>query len=129
MLQKNLRAFDDYTPLSYEGFVWFITQVNCWSFEVGDGLGLITFTISGHNAYIQWVMYDYKFRRYLFDDLIWLLFDLGIRKIISLITEDRDYAREFAISVGAVKEGTIRQAFFRDGKYLDVDIYSLNKEE
>lgn len=129
LIQKNKRAFDDFTPFSYEEFVHIVFSPYAVSYELGDGLGLCTFIFSGTNAYIQMVVYDYIYRDELCVRLLNNAFNLGATRITSLVTEDRFSARELVDRMHATFEGRMRKAYERDGEYLDVDIYGLQKED
>jgi hypothetical protein len=45
------------------------------------------------------------------------------------VTEDRHIAKDYVRRVGAEYEGTLRKAYKRGEKILDVEIYGLMKEK
>lgn len=127
-IQMNKLAFDDYTNLDYDEFVGFTLGPSSVSYEIGDGIGLTTLVFSSCNAYIQMVMYDWIYR----DDVCKRVcnkgFELGANRITSLVTEDRDSARDLVLRLGCKLEGRMRHAYTRNGKRLDVEVYGLMKE-
>jgi len=135
LLEKDKKAFDDYTPLNRQEIEDFLFGPNSVSFEIGDGVGLCTLVFSGVNAYVQMVMFDWFYRDYICHQVIEEAFSRGAERITSTVTEDRNNARHLVLSLGFRYEGTLRKAFYRDGpfadgpgKYFDIELYGLSKE-
>lgn len=128
-LQANPKAFDDFTPFSFEEFVGVVFSPCSASFDLGDGLGLCTFLFEGSNAFIQMVVYDYNYRLDWVTNLLRLAFRLGASRVTSAVTEDREPAKKLVLAMGATLEGRMRKAFKRGDQFYDVEVYGLLKEE
>lgn len=129
MLQQNLDMFDDYTPFNKNDLETLLFGPSSISFEIGDGVGVTTLVIQGTNAWVQMVMWDWKFRDYICRQLIDFAFSNGLVRLTSTVTEDRRHARDLVTGLGFKLEGCMRKAFHRGGRYLDVEIYGLTKED
>lgn len=130
MIQANVKAFDDYTSLSLEEFLSFISSSRVLSWEIGDGVGLCSLVIASDvNVLGQMVLYDYNYRDYIGRDFCRKAFDLGFSRVTIFVSRDRESAREFAVRNGAVYEGRQRKAYKRGEAFVDVEIYALVKEK
>lgn len=127
MLQENKELFDDFTVFDdVEDLYDFVFSDRSITFEIGDGVGLLTLLVDGTNAHVQYVMYDLKFRLDVVERIKSLAFEtLGLTRLTITVTEDRGKTRDWVLALGVHHEGRIRQCFHRGGKYLDVDIYRL----
>lgn len=62
--------------------------------------------------------------------LLDLLFDvLGMHRVYGYTLEFNKASERLCAKLFAKKEGTLRQTFFRDGRYWDADIYSILEDE
>jgi hypothetical protein len=129
-ISNNKRAFDDYTNLTRDEFNTLLTSERTLSWEIGRGIGLCSLVfLTTVNPVIQMVMYDYMYRIYLASTLCLWAFELGATRVSSFVTEDRHIAKDYVRRVGAEYEGTLRKAYKRGEKILDVEIYGLMKEK
>jgi hypothetical protein len=138
-LQEDRLAFDDFTPLDKPSFFNFVLGPNSVSYEIGDGVGLATIVVDGCNAWLQLVMYDWKYRDDVCLGLVDKAFAIGVNRVTTTVTEDRSHARMLMIKHGFVLEGKMRKAYKRwvtDDmgswqleRFIDIEIYGLTREE
>lgn len=129
MLQGDLLSFDDYTPLSKIELTSFLFGPRSHSFEVGNGVGLVTLVFQHVNAWVQMVMFDWNYRDYICRQVIEYSFNNRMNRVTSTVTEDRDPAKRLVTGLGFELEGTMRKAFHRQGKFLDIEVYGLTREK
>lgn len=126
--------FDDYGKGDKEAFVAKLMSPRNAFIDIGPGVGLACLMNirTGLDATSHIVMFDrrLKGRESIIKSILRYAFDkLRLRRITAMISDDAFLAVALAKRLGFKHEGTLRQAMRREGRFVDVHIYGILKEE
>jgi len=126
--------FDDFSRDNQEMFFAQLTNPKNIFVDIGPGLGLAAgFAVRPKlDAVLHLAMFDRRLRgrEDLFKDIMQYFFDhLQLRRMTAMITEDAITAVKLVERLGFQEEGLMRYAVLRDGKYLNVRVYGILREE
>lgn len=127
-------AFDDFGRGSFEEFVNAFWAKDSIFYEIGDELGIACArgVRPRLDAVIHMVMFDRRLRgrEPLFIEILKDLFDsMKLRRVTAGIPENRTITMRLLKRLGFSREGIIRQAFLTDGKYMDLHVFGILREE
>jgi hypothetical protein len=126
--------FDDFGKGNYNDFInKLLNPMNAFA-DIGPGLGLgcILGIKPRLDATVHVVMFDrrLKGREPVFRDILRHCFEkLQLRRLTAIISEDAVLAVALVKRLGFTLEGTMRKAMLREGRYVNVYIYGLLREE
>jgi hypothetical protein len=132
--QEFPQAFDDLTLGDYNRFMRVLMDPANVFYEIGDELGLASAmqVRPRLDAVIHLTMFDRRLRgrEQTFLEILDDLFTRAkLARVTAAVHEDRATARKLVERIGFTYEGTLTRAALRDGNYVNIDIYSLLKEE
>ena len=133
-LQQFPIMFDDFSRDNKDMFLSQLGNPRNVFVDVGPGLGLAAgFAVRPRlDAVLHLAMFDRRLRgrEDLFKEIMQYFFDaLQLRRMTAMITEDAITAVKLVERLGFQEEGLMRYAVLRDGKYLNVRVYGILREE
>lgn len=126
--------FDDFGKNNKKAYLAKLYDPRNMFMDIGPGLGLgcVMGIKPRLDALIHIVMFDrrLKGREPLFKEMLAYTFNtFQLRRLTAMISEDAVMAEALAKRMGFTHEGTMRKAMLREGRYVDIEIYGLLREE
>lgn len=127
-------VFDDYGKNDFQGFVAKFFSRNNMFFDIGDGTGLACAmgVRPRLDMVVHLIMFDRRLRgrEPVFLNLLGYLFrSLQLRRATAIIPSDAQTGINLAKRLGFLQEGIMRDATIRDGKYIDLEVFGLLRED
>ena len=125
---------DDFTYGNFELFMNMLTSPSNLFYEIGDGVGLVSVTNvrPEMDGVFHFVMYDRHLRgkENALKEILLDVFRMArLRRLSCFIPADRETGMNLIRRLGFVHEGKLRDGFRRAGKYIDLDLFGLLREE
>jgi RimJ/RimL family protein N-acetyltransferase len=127
-------VFDDISYGDFKHFLATLASPKNVFFEIGDEQGLVCFTDVQPrlSAVLHFVFYDKKIRgkeitlRAILKDVCQMA---QLHRVSALVPEDRGAVVKFVLRLGFKPEGWIREAYLRNGMFLNMGLFGLLESE
>lgn len=134
-IQSFPEMFDDLSRKDSNAFMERLMDRNSLYWEIGDEVGLATATHIRPrvDAIVHLIMFDRRLRgrEGILKEILADLFQLAqLRRVTAITPTDRTpTTRKLLERLGFVREGVMRDALLVDGKYFNLDVYGMLREE
>lgn len=135
-IKTQAYAFDDFSRNDPTVFAFMLAEPGTLHFILGDksGYALVHNPLAGRDADIHFILWD---RNYKFTDVIkaanevlGYLFNVkGVERVSGRIPSYNDLAKRIAVLCKFKFEGCVRHGILYKGKYHNVEMYGLLREE
>lgn len=127
-------AFDDFSSGDFDAFFRQLTSPRNVFLDIGDGRGLAcgTNVRPRMDAALHLIMFDRRLRgrEELFLEIIRAMFgQFRLRRMTAILANTARTGIKLVERLGFKHEGVMREAMLIDGKYVDVHVYGILREE